>query len=80
MKKSYDSYTQGTVSKISSGFGKIKVALKTSQPVEGALYPNEINIIEAESTSLDEIQQETKIVRDISTWRITIPTYKTRQV
>lgn len=80
-KKLYDS--QGTVAKISSGLGRIKGALKTTQPIEGAIYPNEMHVTEAESVPfMDEITPpgNTKIIRDLSLWKITVPSYSIHQV
>lgn len=61
------SNNQGTVSKLSSGFTKIKGALRT-QPIEGAMFPTESQPYESNSTIF--IEQNTN--RDLSCWRVSI--------
>ncbi|CAH0546449.1 unnamed protein product [Brassicogethes aeneus] len=65
-----------TVSKISSGFGKIKGVLKANQPIEGALYPECHNLTE-NGTVDDLIFNETDgIFRDLGSWRLFITDYR----
>lgn len=64
------------MSKLSSGFGKIKGVLKTAQPVEGAVFPLEsqgVENVNVEDILLGDCKQ---LFRDLSTWRVTIPTYQ----
>lgn len=84
-RKNYDTSSsgQGTVAKISSGLGKIKVALRTNQPIEGAVFPHESHIIENEASPFAEdiISPEYgNIFRDLSAWRISIPTVDIQHV
>lgn len=83
MKKAYENTSQGTVSKISSGIGKIKGALKTNQPVEGAVFPQEIPVLESEPTPFieDLIPPDvSQNFRDLNAWKISIPDIETRVV
>ncbi|GLV46764.1 hypothetical protein CBL_13537 [Carabus blaptoides fortunei] len=66
-KKGTDPSSQGTVSKISSGLYKIKGALRT-QPIEGAVYPQETQTYETDPS----IFIEQNIYRDLSAWRVSI--------
>lgn len=66
-KRSSDAST-GTVSKLSSGFHRIKGALKTPQPIEGAVYHSETHSFE----TVPSLFIETNIYRDLSAWRVAI--------
>ncbi|KAJ8911435.1 hypothetical protein NQ315_005968 [Exocentrus adspersus] len=74
--KRYESTSQGTVAKISSGLVKIKGVLKTNQPIEGSFFPLETQTIE-DHTVEDILLAECKtLFRDLSTWKVTIPSYQ----
>ncbi|XP_050301492.1 sorting nexin-14-like isoform X2 [Anthonomus grandis grandis] len=68
-KKYYEQSNYRSVSKLSSSFGKIKGVLKASTPVEGSLEPVDVDF--PEEIILNENH------RDLSNWKITIPTYQT---
>ncbi|CAG9861895.1 unnamed protein product [Phyllotreta striolata] len=75
--KRYDSTNPGPVSKFSSGLGKIKGVLKTNQPVEGAFYPPEAQLVE-NGTADDMFLEDCKnLFRDMSTWKVDVPTFQT---
>lgn len=79
-RKYYEPVSQSTVSKISSSLGKIKGALRTNQPIEGAIYTPEIQTIE-NGTVEDILTVDcSNIYRDLSTWRISIPSIDTVQI
>ncbi|KAG5876709.1 hypothetical protein JTB14_038026 [Gonioctena quinquepunctata] len=71
----YDSNSQG-VSKLSSGLGKIKGVLKSSQPIEGAFYQSENQSVENGTTDDIFLGECKSLFRDLSTWKISIPTYQ----
>nr|CAH7759736.1 unnamed protein product [Callosobruchus chinensis] len=76
MRKPSEYSNQSAVSKLSSGFGKIKGVLKSTQTVEGAFFPLEPQNVE--DVRVDEmLLSECKtLFRDMSTWKITVPSYQ----
>ncbi|XP_028141747.1 sorting nexin-14 isoform X2 [Diabrotica virgifera virgifera] len=78
LKKYYEPTTgQGAVSKISSSLGKIKGVLKTNQPIEGAFFPLESQSVENGTTDEIFLHECKSLFRDMSTWKISIPTFQT---
>lgn len=68
------------MSKISSGLGRIRGALKANQPIEGSLcVPESQNL---ENGTIEEliVSDCSNIYRDLSTWRVTIPNTELVQV
>lgn len=78
-RKYYEPISQSTVSKISNSIGKIKGALRTNQPIEGAIYTPEIQTIENGIVE-DIIAIDCNVDRDLSTWSVSIPSIDTMQV
>lgn len=82
-KKIYESSSQGTVAKISSGLGRIKGVLRSNQPVEGAIYPPDLNMYSNGPSAFVEdilLSDCENIFRDLSAWRISIPSVETQHV
>ncbi|XP_072378466.1 sorting nexin-14-like isoform X1 [Diabrotica undecimpunctata] len=77
LKKYYEPSSQGAVSKISSSLGKIKGVLKSSQPIEGAFFPLESQTVENVATDDIFLGECKSLFRDMSTWKISIPTFQT---
>lgn len=75
-KKYYEPTNQGTVSKISTGIGKIKGVLKTNQPIEGSFFPHESPSVDNGTTEDTFLDDSKSIFRDMSTWKVTIPNYE----
>ncbi|XP_074032931.1 sorting nexin-14 isoform X2 [Leptinotarsa decemlineata] len=74
--KKYDSMSQGNVSKLTSGLGKIKGVLKTSQPIEGSFFPIENQSVENGTTDEMFLGDCKSLFRDLSRWKVSIPTYQ----
>ncbi|KAL1517793.1 hypothetical protein ABEB36_001517 [Hypothenemus hampei] len=64
-RKYYEQTNYSTVSKISSGLGKIKGVLKTASPIQGSIEPLETDFTE------DEI-----LIRDLSNWKVKVSSYQ----
>ncbi|XP_031347622.1 sorting nexin-14-like isoform X2 [Photinus pyralis] len=80
-KKTFDSSTQGTVAKISSGLGRIKGVLKPNQPVEGSIFTPELYSNNPTTFEEDIFLSDCEgIFRDLSTWRISIPSVEVHQL
>lgn len=60
--------------------GKIRGALKTNQPVEGAIYAPECQAVENGTVDDIIITDCSNIFRDLSSWRVSIPSSDTLQV
>lgn len=73
--KKFDSPTQGAVSKLSSGLGKIRGVLRPNHPVDGALFPGEPQYGD---TAADDmlLTDCNPLFRDLSTWRVFISTFQ----
>ncbi|KAK4877057.1 hypothetical protein RN001_009563 [Aquatica leii] len=80
-KKSYDPSNQGTVAKISSGLGRIKGVLKPNQPVEGSIFTPDLQMYPDSTAFVEDIflADCESIFRDLSAWRISIPSVETHQ-
>ncbi|XP_966626.3 sorting nexin-14 isoform X1 [Tribolium castaneum] len=76
-RKYYETPSQGTVAKISSGIGKLRGALKVAQPIEGAIHPPEAQGIENGAVEDIIISECGNIFRDLSSWRVSILSYQT---
>jgi hypothetical protein len=68
------------VSKISSGIGKIRGALKVAQPIDGAIHAPESQTIENGTVEDIIISECGNIFRDLSAWRISILSYQVRAI
>lgn len=76
--KKYESANPGAVSKFSTGLGKIKGVLKTNQPIEGAFFHPEIQTIENGAADDMFLEDCKSLFRDMSTWKVSIPTYQVK--
>ncbi|KAK5642032.1 hypothetical protein RI129_008199 [Pyrocoelia pectoralis] len=82
-KKTFDLPNQGTVAKISSGLGRIRGVLKPNQPVEGSIFTPELQIYSNNPVAFEEdifLSDCESIFRDLSTWRISIPSVEVHQL
>lgn len=67
--KKYMGTGQGAVAKISSGLGKIKGALRPNHPIEGAMFPSDLN----ELPFVENILQDCdNMFRNLNRWKISI--------
>ena len=79
-KRYYEQSSQGTVAKISSSLGKIRGALQNKQPIEGLCTP-ESQMYENNFTQCTEgILPSFYTIKDLSAWRVDIPTVDTKMV
>lgn len=76
----YEPVSQSTVSKISSGLGRIRGALRTNQPIEGAVCIPEAQAFENGTIEELIVSDCSNIHRDLSTWRVSIPNTELTQV
>ncbi|XP_025833224.1 sorting nexin-14 isoform X2 [Agrilus planipennis] len=81
--RSYDSISKGP-SKISTGIGKIKVALKPHQTIEGALYPQEHHLFgEKTAAYVEDVllsDHSSGAFRDLNSWKVSITTVDMQQI
>lgn len=68
------------MSKISSGLGRIRGALRTNQPIEGAVCIPETQTFENGTIEELIVSDCSNIYRDLSTWRVSVPNTELTQV
>lgn len=76
----YEPVTQSTVSKISSGLGRIRGALRTNQPIEGAVCIPETQTFENGGIEELIVSDCSNSYRDLSAWRVSVPNTELVQV